>query len=265
MVNRVNGSIVDSGAYLLFYRRRSEIPLGGPRFRQILEQFEDDDSSESEVTNSGEGLRLDEGSSQTGSSSALQGAGATRQRGKAGGNSGTDEWGIPVIRTVDDILNANVSPVHDSIEDEGIDVDGDTTTMTGFQPLTGGNSWSFDNLESHGGRASPFDSGAASDEAQHDSSGDERVHSPRDIFDHELIDPELLAYDLAQQPDISPPSYNEPPPPDYQGEITRDDLSQMWSGKAKVYAVPPDGAEDARSEEAVAEIHLDDQDKNKLG
>ncbi|KAI1768852.1 UCH-domain-containing protein [Hypoxylon sp. FL1150] len=268
-VSRVNGSVVDAGAYLLFYRRRSEIALGGPRFQQILEQFEDD-SSDNEVANSGEGQRLGEGSSQIGSSSALQGAGVTRLHGKAGGNSTTDSWGVPEIKTVDDVLLANPSPaVHQSIEeDEGIDVDDDTTRMGGFQPLTGGNSWNFGNLENTGGRTSPFDSGAASDEAQHDSSGDERVHSPRDMdFEHGVVDPEypgMSHYELPEQPDISPPPYSELPPPDYQGELTRDDINQIWGGKGAVHEVPLEGAADAGSEEA-AEIHLDEQDKVKLG
>ncbi len=182
---------------------------------------------------------------------------------------------MPEIRTVDDVLLANPSPaVHESIEeDEGIDLDDDMTQATGFQPLTGSNSWSFDNLavnedtDLEHGQGSPFDSGAASDEAQHDSSGDERVHSPRDIDFEQNIDPEypgMSHYELPPQPDVSPPSYNEPPPPDYQGEITRDDMNQIWSVKDRVHEVPPDGAAEERSEEA-AEIHLDEQDKFKLG
>ncbi|XXH05045.1 3',5'-cyclic-nucleotide phosphodiesterase [Hypoxylon texense] len=280
-VNRVTGSLVDAGAYLLFYRRRSEVPLGGPRIQQILERFEDHDSSDNEIASSGEGQRLGEGSSQNGSSSALQGAGATRLHGKAGGNSALDGWSAPEIKTVDDVLLANPSPaVHQSIEeDEGIDLDDDMSRATGFQPLTGSNSWSFDNLVNEDtdlehGQGSPFDSGAASDEAQHDSSCDERVHSPRDIDFEQNTDadfPGMAQYALPPQPDVSPPSYSEPPPPDYQGGqiiyqgyLIRDDVNQIWSIKDRVHEVPPEGAAEERSEEA-AEIHLDEQDKLKLG
>ncbi|KAI1769964.1 UCH-domain-containing protein [Hypoxylon cercidicola] len=273
MVSDVTGSMVDATAYLLFYRRRSEIPLGGPRMQKILEQFADHDT-DNESANAGEGQRLGEGFSQNGSSSALQGAGATRLHGKAGGSSTMDGWSTPEMRTVDDVLLANPSPaVHQSIEDdEGIDLDDDATRATGFQPLTGSNSWNFDNLAVNDTdlehvQGSPYDSGAASDEAQHDSSGDERVHSPRDMDFEQGVDleyPGMSHYELPQQPDVSPPSYNEPPPPDYQGEITRDDMNQIWSDKDKVYEVPPDAAAEDRSEEA-AEIHLDEQDKLKLG
>lgn len=77
-------------AYLLFYRRRSEVPLGGPRFQEIFEKFdqaratpEDDATSES-----GEGWRLGQGSSLRGSPSALTGAGLNRPLGSRGIASG---------------------------------------------------------------------------------------------------------------------------------------------------------------------------------
>ncbi|KIH92949.1 ubiquitin carboxyl-terminal hydrolase 4/11/15 [Sporothrix brasiliensis 5110] len=81
-VSRVNDSsrVVSAAAYLLFYRRRSNVPLGGPRFIKIDEKFaqematSDDDASES-----GEGRRLGTGSSLIGSSSASKGAAADRR------------------------------------------------------------------------------------------------------------------------------------------------------------------------------------------
>ncbi|KAI0179967.1 ubiquitin carboxyl-terminal hydrolase-like protein [Hypoxylon sp. FL1284] len=258
-VSQVSGNMVDSGAYLLFYRRRSEIALGGPRFQRILEQFEDSDS-DNELENPGEGRRLDEGSSLNGSSSALQGAGATRPHEKAGGNSTRGSWSPPAIRTVDDVLLANTTPgVHQSIEqDESTNVTEIMVPATGFQPLTGSNSWNFDNLAvSEGADAQhgqgDFDPGAASDEAQHDSSGDERVHSFEDLDFGQDTDPEypgMSHYELPQQSDVNSLA-------SYGGKITQEDISQ-------VHEVLPEGATEDGSDEA-AEIYLDEQDKLKLG
>ena len=86
-------AVVTSAAYLLFYRRRSSKPLGGPFFEQELPEIDDrtstDDPSEpSSRTGSpsalaGEGKRLDD-FSRSGSSSALQGAEAVHQAGDGG-------------------------------------------------------------------------------------------------------------------------------------------------------------------------------------
>ncbi|OTB20291.1 hypothetical protein K445DRAFT_7081 [Daldinia sp. EC12] len=269
--------IVDSSAYLLFYRRRSETALGGPRFQQILDRFRDD-GSDGELAESGEGQRLGEGFSQNGSSSALQGAGATRLGASTGGkstngfalNGAENGWDI---KTIDDILENPSEDVQRSIEDdEGIDLTEDTVQPTGFQPLTNGNSWSFDNLLPNDiadienpPSESPFDSGAASDAAQHDSSGDERVLSPREMDfepDQEPSYPGMSHYELSQ-PETSLPPYSEIPPPDYRGEMTQDDMHQIWDQKNAVHTVAPEGENDTRSEEA-AEIHIGEDDKIKL-
>ncbi|KAB5570814.1 hypothetical protein GE09DRAFT_1055598 [Coniochaeta sp. 2T2.1] len=79
--------IVTSAAYLLFYRRRSDTPLGGPRFQEIFEHY-DQQTRETDDSDSGEDQRLGHGSSPRGSSSALQtGAGATLRSGKGGSDS----------------------------------------------------------------------------------------------------------------------------------------------------------------------------------
>ncbi|KAL2863429.1 putative ubiquitin-specific protease UBP12 [Aspergillus lucknowensis] len=82
---------VTSSAYLLFYRRRSDRPLGG----KILEEITESSTrpgSESESSRgpspSGEGRRLGD-SSRNGSSSALAGVGAAHQSGDGGLRIGT--------------------------------------------------------------------------------------------------------------------------------------------------------------------------------
>ncbi|KAI1098207.1 UCH-domain-containing protein [Jackrogersella minutella] len=186
--------IVDSSAYLLFYRRRSEIPLGGPGFQKILAKFVDD-SSDSDPPDSGEDQGLDEGFSPIGSSSASQGVEAIPLPGNTKdsttdsvlNNAGSADNNWEGLNTIDGVLDANTSGgVQSSIEeDEGIDVTEDTAQSGGFPPLANHNSWSFDNIMNNdrtdievGPADSPYDSDAASDEAQHNSSGDERVLSP---------------------------------------------------------------------------------------
>ncbi|KAL4777333.1 hypothetical protein BDW60DRAFT_172616 [Aspergillus nidulans var. acristatus] len=79
---------VTSSAYLLFYRRRSDRPLGGKILEEITESStrpaSESDSQESRGPSpSGEGRRLG-GSSRNGSSSALAGVGAAHQLGDGG-------------------------------------------------------------------------------------------------------------------------------------------------------------------------------------
>ncbi|CAK7218314.1 hypothetical protein SEUCBS140593_003505 [Sporothrix eucalyptigena] len=72
--------VVSAAAYLLFYRRRSDKPLGGPRFIKIEEKFRQQTaSSDDDMSESGEGRRLGNGSSLIGSSSASKGAEAGRR------------------------------------------------------------------------------------------------------------------------------------------------------------------------------------------
>ncbi|CAJ2509958.1 Uu.00g058580.m01.CDS01 [Anthostomella pinea] len=245
--------IMDSSAYLLFYRRRSNVPLGGTHFRQLMEQFSED-VSDNDMPDSGEGQRLGEGFSQNGSSSAFQGAEASRLHGSHGGNFKRDD-DAPVLTNTHFVLD---SSVHRSIEDdEGVDLSDDVTRSTGFNPVIGTNSWSFENISGRGAANtgdSPLYSGAASDEAQHDLSDDERVGSPIDA-DLENF-PGMSHYELAQS-EVDPPSYTQSSAPEYEDQPDRGGM------KGQVYEVLPDGENEQRSEDAT-EIHLDDDDKIKL-
>ena len=69
--------IVTASAYLLFYRRRSEVPLGGPRFQEIVNNYKNSQEfSDDELAESGEDQGLVANSSQHGSSSPFNGVGA---------------------------------------------------------------------------------------------------------------------------------------------------------------------------------------------
>ncbi|KAH3203006.1 hypothetical protein KXV64_008724 [Aspergillus fumigatus] len=86
-------SVVTPAAYLLFYRRRSDRPLGGKILEEITESStrpasEDNSPAASRGQSpSGNGLRLG-GSSRNGSSSALAGVGAVHQAGDGGLRTG---------------------------------------------------------------------------------------------------------------------------------------------------------------------------------
>lgn len=86
--------MVTSAAYLLFYRRRSDRPLGGKILEEITESStrpvsEAGSPSESRGQSpSGDGRRLG-GSSRNGSSSVLTGVGAAHQEGDGGSRTGT--------------------------------------------------------------------------------------------------------------------------------------------------------------------------------
>lgn len=84
-----------SHAYLLFYRRRSDQPLGGPVLQNIINKFkngEKDSTADNSRSGSpsGDGKRLG-GSFHNGSSSASAAVGAARQTGGGGSGAATPE------------------------------------------------------------------------------------------------------------------------------------------------------------------------------
>ncbi|KAF1942844.1 cysteine proteinase [Clathrospora elynae] len=154
---------VSKAAYLLFYRRRSPVPLGPPELQQIVTADSSPDSDEDNNEDgpqrsrspSGNGLRLGD-SSRNGSSSAgaavagvgalrggglaLSAAGNHRRNGAGAGNlSDEDEIGMP-------------PPAYDG-NDEGYD-DAENTIGDLYTPLDRWDSnsdqpmWSFNNLDS---------------------------------------------------------------------------------------------------------------------
>ncbi|KAH3907984.1 ubiquitinyl hydrolase 1 [Parastagonospora nodorum] len=154
---------VTRSAYLLFYRRRSPVPLGPDHLREIVQaaetdatadsDAEDDDSNnrsrprDANKSDSGNGQRLD-GSSRNGSSSAGIGAaaGALAQRGHGFSDRGSLlKSGAGVVNLSDD---EDMPPMVDGSADEGfVDAEdgNDYTTFGGFQ---GSNDpmWSFEAL-----------------------------------------------------------------------------------------------------------------------
>ncbi|CAK7212366.1 hypothetical protein SBRCBS47491_001439 [Sporothrix bragantina] len=114
--------VVSAAAYLLFYRRRSDHPLGGPRFVKIEEKFRQQTgatSDDDETSESGEGQRLGNGSSLTGLSSASKGAGA------AAGRRPRASPGLASSGTSSLTLNASRNAAADDDDDYADDDDDD--------------------------------------------------------------------------------------------------------------------------------------------
>ncbi|KAL2384004.1 hypothetical protein RJZ90_002246 [Blastomyces dermatitidis] len=149
-------SVVTSAAYLLFYRRRSDVPLGGDYLATVTEtaknrEFADSDSQTDScvLSPSGEGLRLG-GSSRNGSSSALTGAGAIHQSGDGGLRGG--------IQARDDDSPPEYSEFNHHNHLEGMDLEDE-----GFDPSFGSDLnfsshpiWSFDRAAPPYGRGPSF-------------------------------------------------------------------------------------------------------------
>ncbi|RFU72417.1 hypothetical protein TARUN_9848 [Trichoderma arundinaceum] len=150
-------SVVTSAAYLLFYRRRTSGHLGGPRFAQIFEKYNTETSGDDEAE-SGEDDSLSRGSLL-----------------KAGTNT--------AIKTLSDSQGGDVPPYEEairSIEDDGLGASS-SYQVAGPKSLDMTQSWSFSGLDGSGAEGSTA-ADYASDDAQFDSSGDERTGS-RDFFE----------------------------------------------------------------------------------
>lgn len=232
--------VISSAAYLLFYRRRSDKPLGGALFQEIIERFDNPPAtSEDESTGSGEGQRLGADSSLRGSSSALTGVEAVRQAkhglgtgttaGTAAATRGTtdntavppsdidsppdyrdalEDDGAPLLER-DAVMNDGIE-MRDASGDEAIDLgsayDGDFpgTRVGGMQP-----NWNFSALAQpypHNYPASATSVelgsvGARSDDVQHNSSASEGSMAGR-LADFDAADVDEEYVDQSPVPDL---------------------------------------------------------------
>ena len=289
--------VVGQSAYLLFYRRRSDVPLGGPRFKQILENFDHPPQhSDDEVSESGEDQSLVGNSSLRGSSSALTGVGAAHRQANHGSADGVemttvnpldleklpayeaherdDPDAAPLLMS-DAIMNDGLHP---SIEDEGIGMDNGFDNMTyntlntHSRGIIGLGTWNFDNINHLGfnSRGNQMVSGTgsdaddASDIVQHDSSADENsIRGRIEDFDNAIpeTDDGIPFEDPSPVPDL-----------DELGQasaiaLQADLLEKIQNGDA-IYPRPEfevTGQDERLDvEEPATEIHLDPTDDLKL-
>ena len=172
--------VVSPAAYLLFYRRRSEAPLGGPRVQEIISRFDKPETSEDDEADSGEGQGLVVNSSPRGSSSALTGVGAALHQASGSGATGQmttvnpqdldqlpayqaheiEDDAAPLLQRDAD-MNEGLG-LQNSIEDEGVDMSMGYNTLNytkeilNFAPVnqnvdrgfsaTNFSNWNFNNL-----------------------------------------------------------------------------------------------------------------------
>lgn len=223
--------VVSQSAYLLFYRRRSDVPLGGPRFQQIFRDFDNPaERSEDDASESGEDQGLVGNSSLRGSSSALTGVGAAHHQPNRGSPDGEgtktinpsaleklpayeaheeEEDAAPLL-VGDAIMNDGIG-LHASIEDEGIDM------AMGYNDLNYSSraglishAWNFRSLDAIGSNSrgdhmiSGTGSDAASDVVQHDSSASEgSIQGRLDDFNHSIAEDDGIPFvDQSPVPDL---------------------------------------------------------------
>lgn len=271
--------VVSSSAYLLFYRRRSDVPLGGPRFQEIFNRY-DNPNDASDDDESGEDQGLAGNSSHHGSSRALTGVGAARQ---ANGSTGAgmmtidpsdleklpdyeahlenDEDAAPLLlgdAAMNDSLRA-------SIEDEGIDMSMGYNSinyenLNNLPQATGiAGNWNFEGInvstrQMPSGTGSDIDN--ASDIAAHDSGASASSLERRiEEFD------DAPAVDEHGNPWIDE---NPVPDLDEDGQAAAIALQADLLEGPLHYAGPQFEDERLEVEEPATEIHLEDHDDLKI-
>jgi ubiquitin carboxyl-terminal hydrolase 4/11/15 len=217
VVSRCSGGqeAVTKAAYLLFYRRRSDTPLGPPSLQKIVQKEVDPDSEEDSETENrsrspaGNGLRLG-GSSRNGSSRAgAAGAGVEALR---GGGSALSAAAIPQgslarsgaeAETREDNSPPGYEDDETYYEDEGFSgIDTDAGAMYGpVVPYHDEPIWSFDGLGGGSTRANDSDD-VASDAPDLGSDNGE-------YLEQRML--EDFGDDLGRHPGASTPVHNVQP------------------------------------------------------
>ncbi|KAK0674297.1 putative ubiquitin carboxyl-terminal hydrolase 12 [Cercophora samala] len=265
--------VVSSAAYLLFYRRRSETPLGGPKFQEIFDKYERQvASADQDMSDSGEGQRLGQGSSLRGSPSASTGAGLTLPRGKRGlVSDDSDRAGQALVLADPDLPSYQASigngdedtemgaalwdqsTLQNSIEgdeDEGIGLpDYDNGGMAGMTSVIG-SGWTFQNIKP-GSVASDGD--IASDIAQNDNSSNGDAFAAGDGMDEVFMSAPPVNF---VEPEQTFPDEEIPAPPAEAQNLFDQIAEEKWA-QQQIHTVPADIANDQASDK-VAEIRVGD-------
>lgn len=119
-------AVVTSAAYLLFYRRRSSGPLGGQRFAEIFEKFDNPNDEGDSATEVGDDQPSDDSFGRT---TGL------------GSHNKTTTTIRPLTSSDDEGLPSYThSDLHPSVEDEGVEMTGHYQSL-GANPVT--QAWSF--------------------------------------------------------------------------------------------------------------------------
>lgn len=229
--------MISPAAYLLFYRRRSDVPLGGPRLREIVARYDNPIDEPSSLNDSGEDQRLDAISSQAGSSSALTGAEVVHRR---VGSLNVDHHAMnqdppayPGALEDDDNAGVEYGP-----HDEGIGMEESKPVFTGM--------WNFSAITNP--NPSPRNSSNASDRSDavaHGSDpGDEDMAERLNQFNSADTDDEYM-------------SEKEVPPPDVEMDDQADKAFSLDVLQGKLHVVEEiEPRDEDESEDKVDEIHV---------
>ena len=216
--------VVTKAAYLLFYRRRSDRPLGGPFLEKIVDDAnradESDDESQPGSRNvspsaAGEGRRLDD-YSLNGSSSASRGVGAVLPGGlgtTGGAAAATNSEGeLPAYSQ--DATNGDTRLFEEDsvMHDEGFGVQ--SIEMGGYPGLVGDPEWNWEGIKNKNqrNRANSPDSGsgdAASNISDRmadfgDDGEDETLGISPSLLSRNASNPDLVAKDSHHLNDAIP-------------------------------------------------------------
>ncbi|CAG9937843.1 unnamed protein product, partial [Clonostachys rosea f. rosea IK726] len=238
-------SVVTSAAYLLFYRRRSSKPLGGPRFQPIFESFDKPNQDEDSDTEIGEDDQSDNGVSRNGTVNT--GMKTTAIRPRADQASATSA--IASLEPMDDDDDEQLpgygevvakSSLHPSIEDEGVDMTDSDPAQS--NPIIQG--WSFSGISGNG-REGSTGADIGSDDVQHGSTDDERM-GPQN-FDDQDVEMASVTAELDSQEQLS---------------VADGNAQTSWNRK-DIISVPAKTGSDRDSDE-VAEIHIEGESRGPL-
>ncbi|KAK4204491.1 UCH-domain-containing protein [Triangularia verruculosa] len=269
--------VVTPAAYLLFYRRRSDEPLGGLRFHEILDKYDNQvAAADQDMSDSGEGQRLGQGSSLRGSPSASTGAGLTLPQGKRGlVSDDSDRTGRALvladaeppsyqasITNVDEDTEMGAvlwdqTTLHNSIEgdeDEGIGLpDYDNGGMAGMTSVISP-SWNFSNIKA-GSAASDGD--IASDIAQNDNSSLDDAFAAGDDMDEVFMGAPTIGF---VEPEPTFPDEDIPAPP-AEAQNFLDQIAEDKWAQQQIHTVPVN-IDDDQASDKVAEIRVGDNGDN---
>lgn len=214
--------MVSPRAYLLFYRRRSDGPLGGPVIQDMVKSYKEP-SAEGDSCGqspSGEGHRLG-GSSRTGSSSALAGAGAAHQAGDGGLRAGAlatkDEPDSDDNLADSEAGRAGrLEGMHFTDDGDGSELDAETPQLDDSFSIFKKPSWSFGRVhEAHdlSQMTAPPPGSSSNDARDNDDLFDDNVSNVA-VGDAEMDDLDSRLLELNDSPPTGQPgtSFEDVPP-----------------------------------------------------
>ena len=233
------------------------MPLGGPRFVQIFEKYDNPDEDDHDESEAGKPLQINTvlGGKGSDSEGALTGRPTLDRRGTrttvtpiAGPDD--DDDGLP---SYDNLEQGDA--LHNSIEDEAIELpDGYDTLRPDSLDMTQG--WNFNGLDPNAADRSKAGEDGGSDDVQLGSSSSEPGDS-QDVYDH---DTDMLSTGGGNEHQLN----DAAPGANAKGQKALSGVKDAAWDRTGVISVPSAADDDGNSDD-VAEIHLDGDKGSKSG